>query len=328
MSDDLGKLIGHAQWSGPVYQTFRRLQLDAATAPETTNDTADAGITPASRLSLLTYREQRVETGGGPRFGALRSLLLGDTPAAQRQAPVRVPVVRLVGGSGGCGVTTIVAAMARALAGSGDSTVVIDADPDSPLPCHLGIRDRQEGPGLHTAILPSAHPIFLLKRYDAPGADQPDEWLQQGLASLRHGLDRILVDGTPRFWTGNATEFENALSIVVLTPDFTSLYRLDALLERYANQPVLFLLNKFDASVSLHEQVRVWLGRKLGNRLLNLTLRRTDEIAEALADGVTVLDYAPDSAISDDLRCLRDIVREWNGVDLPIQTTGLVERSA
>ncbi len=328
MSDDLGKLIGHAQLSGPVYQTFRRLQLEAAAAPETASETATTADAPASRLSLMTHREQRADVTPGPRFGALRSLLMGDSPAPRRQAPVQIPIVRFVGGSGGCGVTTVMASVARALAGGGDTTAVIDADAGSPLPYHLGIRDRRDGAVLHTAILPAARPIFVLKPCESARADQPDPWLEQGLASLRHTLDCILVDGTPRFWTTNAAGLDHALTIVVLTPDFTSLYRLDSLLERYAKRPVLFLLNKFDATAGLHEQVRVWLSRKLGDRLMTLTLRRTDEVAEALAEGVTVLDHAPDSAISGELRVLADIVREWDGVNLPDTDMLAGERSA
>lgn len=327
MSDDLGKLIGHAQWCGPVYQTFRRLQLDATPSAETTTESA-AEPTMASRLSLMTYREERSDARTGPRFGALRSLLLNDAVPQKAVAAKRVPVVRFVGSSGGCGVTTILAAMARALASAGESSVLIDADPESPLPCHLGIRERRDTAGLHTAILPAAHPVFLLKRYETAN-EQPQQWLEEGLAPLRYGLDRMLVDGSPRFWNATApAELDQALTIVVLTPDFTSLYKLDALLERYADKPVLFLLNKFDGSVALHEQVRVWLERKLGQQLLRVTLRRTDEVAEALADGVTVLDYAPDAAICDDLRALRDLVRAWDGVNLPAATAGLMELGA
>jgi hypothetical protein len=60
----------------------------------------------------------------------------------------------------------------------------------------------------------------------------------------------------------------------------------------------LYLLNQFDASSPLHLDVREMLQQQLGDRLLPFVLRRSSAVSEALAEGMTVIDYAPDSPVA------------------------------
>ncbi len=53
-----------------------------------------------------------------------------------------------------------------------------------------------------------------------------------------------------------------------------------------------YLLNGFDASLPLHLDVREVLRGKLGERLLPFAVRRSPAVSEALAEGMTVIDYA------------------------------------
>jgi cellulose biosynthesis protein BcsQ len=62
------------------------------------------------------------------------------------------------------------------------------------------------------------------------------------------------------------------------------------------------VLNQFDPSLPLHLDVREVLREQLGDRLLPFTLRRAPAVSEALAEGMTVLDYAPDAPVSQDYR--------------------------
>jgi cellulose biosynthesis protein BcsQ len=50
----------------------------------------------------------------------------------------------------------------------------------------------------------------------------------------------------------------------------------------------------------LHLDVREVLRRQLGDRLLPYVIRRSPAVSEALAEGMTVVDYQPDAAISED----------------------------
>jgi cellulose biosynthesis protein BcsQ len=69
-----------------------------------------------------------------------------------------------------------------------------------------------------------------------------------------------------------------------------------------SGQPVrpYYVLNQFDPSLPLHLDVREVLREQLGERLLPFVLRRTPAVSEALAEGMTVVDYAPNSPVSED----------------------------
>ncbi len=67
---------------------------------------------------------------------------------------------------------------------------------------------------------------------------------------------------------------------------------------------ILYLLNQFDASVPLHLDVRAMLQQQLGDRLIPFVLRRSSVVSEALAEGMTVIDYAPGSGAAEDYRAL------------------------
>ncbi len=59
--------------------------------------------------------------------------------------------------------------------------------------------------------------------------------------------------------------------------------------------------------------------KQLGAKLLPFTIRRSDLVSEALASGMTVLDYAPKSAIVDDLMRLAAWAGEIGNVrEIPV----------
>jgi cellulose biosynthesis protein BcsQ len=70
-----------------------------------------------------------------------------------------------------------------------------------------------------------------------------------------------------------------------------------------------YVLNQFDASLPLHLDVREVFRHQLGDRLLRSAIRRSPLIGEALADGMTILDYAPDAAVSQDFRDVANWLR-------------------
>ena len=78
--------------------------------------------------------------------------------------------------------------------------------------------------------------------------------------------------------------------------------------EGHVLQP-FYVLNQFDASLPLHLDVREALRQKLGDRLLPIVIRRAPAVAEALAEGMTVMDYAPNSAVTEDYTQLATWVR-------------------
>ena len=71
------------------------------------------------------------------------------------------------------------------------------------------------------------------------------------------------------------------------------------------------MLNQFDPSLPLHLDVREVLREQLGERLLPFALRRTPAVSEALAEGMTVVDYAPASTVAEDFVALAAGSRAW-----------------
>jgi cellulose biosynthesis protein BcsQ len=61
-----------------------------------------------------------------------------------------------------------------------------------------------------------------------------------------------------------------------------------------------YVLNQFDPSMPLHLDVREVLREQLGDRLLPFAMRHAPAISEALAEGMTVMDYAPNSSVAED----------------------------
>ena len=110
----------------------------------------------------------------------------------------------------------------------------------------------------------------------------------------------------------------NPTLLVPVAPDMNSVISLQAVqrffegannYEGRAIQPY-YVLNGFDASLPLHLDVREVLRRQLGERLLPFVVRRAPAVSEALAEGMTVIDYAPDAAITEDYRNIAGWLRD------------------
>jgi cellulose biosynthesis protein BcsQ len=102
----------------------------------------------------------------------------------------------------------------------------------------------------------------------------------------------------------------NPIVLVPMAPDMNSVISLQAVERQFRaivdheGWPLLpfYVLNKFDASLALHLDVREVLRRQIGDRLLPVAIRRSPAVSEALAEGMTVLDYAPEAPVSQDYR--------------------------
>ena len=70
-----------------------------------------------------------------------------------------------------------------------------------------------------------------------------------------------------------------------------------------------YVLNQFDYSLPLHLDVREILREQIGDRLLPFALRRSPAVSEALAEGMTVIDYAPGAVVAEDYAHLAQWVR-------------------
>jgi cellulose biosynthesis protein BcsQ len=98
--------------------------------------------------------------------------------------------------------------------------------------------------------------------------------------------------------------------LVPIAPDMNSVISVQAVERLFREfqdsegRPLLpfYVLNQFDTSLPLHLDVREVYRRQLGDRLLQFAIRRSPAVSEALADGMTVVDYAPEATVSQDYR--------------------------
>ena len=71
-----------------------------------------------------------------------------------------------------------------------------------------------------------------------------------------------------------------------------------------------YVLNQYDPGLPLHLDVREVLRQSLGDRLLPFTVHRAPAVSEALAEGMTVIDYAPGTPVAEEYKSLAAWLRD------------------
>jgi cellulose biosynthesis protein BcsQ len=255
--------------------------------------------------------------GLAPRWYALRSIFAPPEQVSTPSLDDRPPMVAVFSLAGGVGKTCLVATLGRALAAFGERVLLADTATYGPLPLYFGSREFK--PGVVRTFSPPGGendaPVQVLtlepERYPGDGADEDDPLLGE-LGRDGRGASRILVDiGTASRQVTRRLFLLRPTILIPILPDISSVATvrsLEAFLFNPANPPnrdretgaIFYLLNQFDASSPLHLDVRETLQQQLGDRLLPLVLRRSSAVSEALAEGTTVIDYAPGSAVAED----------------------------
>jgi cellulose biosynthesis protein BcsQ len=251
------------------------------------------------------------------RWYALRSIFAPPEVVSTPSLEDRPPMVAVFSLAGGVGKTCLVATLGRALAALGEHVLLADTAAYGPLPLYFGSREFK--PGVVRTFSPPGGegdaPVQVLtlepERYPGDGADEHDPLLGE-LGRDGRSASRILVDiGTASRQVTRRLLLLRPTILIPILPDISSVATvrsLEAFLFNPPNQPnrdrqtgaVFYLLNQFDVSSPLHLDVRDTLQQQLGDRLLPLVLRRSSAVSEALAEGTTVIDYAPGSAVAED----------------------------
>jgi len=301
-----------------IYQRPTRDQAPQLVPSEPSPESSDDLSGATETLSQPTRQTgPQPMDGVAARWYALRSIFAPPEVVSTPSFEDRPPMVAVFSLAGGVGKTCLVATLGRALAAFGERVLLADTAAYGPLPLYFGSREFK--PGVVRTFSPPGGendaPVQVLtlepERYPGDGADEHDPLLGE-LGRDGRGANRILVDiGTAsRQVTGRLLRLRPTILIPIL-PDMSSVATvrsLEAFLFNPANQPnrdretgaVFYLLNQFDASSPLHLDVRETLQQQLGDRLLPLVLRRSSAVSEALAEGTTVIDYAPGSAVAQD----------------------------
>jgi cellulose synthase operon protein YhjQ len=254
------------------------------------------------------------------RWFALRGVFNGSVPPVEvSPAPsaARAPSLAIFSLAGGVGKTSLVATLGRALSARGERVLLVDTAAFGLLPFFFGAIDQRPGvlrtftpPGMSSDV-----PIQLVTiDADVLGSEMPgQESLSGEIQNFARGASRILVDlATASGATTSRIMRMAPMVLVPVIPDMNSVVSvssIDAFFEHNSSpqcRPVqpYYVLNQFDPSLPLHLDVREVLREQLGERLLAFALRRSPSMSEALAEGMTVLDYAPSSSLAEDFSTL------------------------
>jgi cellulose synthase operon protein YhjQ len=284
----------------------------------------EAEAAQETALTEDTLQESRERVAS--RWFALRELFEQEPqePAPEEKASQsgEVPVLAVFSLAGGVGKTSLVATLGRALASSGEKVLLTDTTSHGLLPFYFGASELR--PGVVRTFSPPVGsadaPVHLLS-FDLreKGGDlSAQEWLAEELTRNGQGMQRVLVDLSPAVpWVVRRLARMNSMVMVPMAPELSSVISLGAVERFFADvtgsngKPVhpRYVLNGFDASLPLHLDVREVLRQQLGDRLLPFVIRRSPAVSEALAEGMTVMDYAPETAVAGDFLNLASWLR-------------------
>ena len=306
-----------------------RRQPEAAEAHHTSQfgvavETAANGGAPAS-LSASTVApdidtQPETHNRSGAHWFGLRGAF-GDASAPQEapaaKEPSHVPVLAVFSLDGGVGKTSLAATLGRILSSRGERVMLMETTPHGLLPFYFGARDRRSGV-VRTFRPPAPStdtPLQIISdesRALLPDSPEKPQFPAE-IAPYAYGASRVIVDlPTAGVATARRLLPMSPIILVPMIPDMKSLLSAGAI--ESALRPdgeasaksakIYYVLNQFEPSLPLHQDVREALRKRLGDRLLPFELRRASVVSEGLAEGMTVLDYAPDSQIMGDFSLL------------------------
>jgi cellulose synthase operon protein YhjQ len=289
--------------------------LYAPPAPQV-SPTPIAQLSPVQSSVADTLQQSRERVAA--RWFALKGVFEQpgqDQPEAApvRQKETRTPVLAVFSLAGGVGKTSLVATVGRALSSMGEKVLLTDTTSHGLLPFYFGASELRQGT-VRTFSPPSGStdaPIYLVSYdVDQKGPDKTaQEQLAEEIINNSRGMHRILLDLTvSSSWIVRRLSRMNPTILVPVAPDMNSVISLQTVEKFFSGvndgdgrplQP-FYVLNQFDTSLPLHLDVREVMRRQLGDRLLPFVIRRAPAVSEALAEGMTVVDYAPDAPVAED----------------------------
>ena len=298
-----------APQSGPAW-----LYANHAPRPQVPQPPAPPSLRPSPVADTLQEQRER----NASRWFALKGAFepgqeAALEPSIEAHKEVHTPVLAVFSLAGGVGKTSLVATLGRALSSQGEKVLLADTTSQGLLPFYFGASELRPGK-VRTFSPPSGStdaPIHLVS-YDVDstaGDANRQRLLMQEIANTAGGAHRLLLDlNASSGWMVRRLAGMNPTVLVPVAPDMNSVISLQTV-ERYfegivdlEGRAILpnYVMTQFDAALPLHLDVREVLRRQLGDRLLPFVIRRAPAVSEALAEGMTVVDYAPEGAITED----------------------------
>ncbi len=319
MREDLQAPLGRAAWKQPESREVPARPAWLAERPES----AAPATLPQTPGDTIQGSRERLTS----RWFALKGLFDHAAPAAEAApasaaATSHAPVLAVFSLAGGVGKTSLVATLGRALSARGERVLLVDTAAFGLLPFFFGARDQRPGQ-LRTFSPPAASGDAAIQMIavdpDSMGPENASqEVLTAEIGKYSRGVGRVLIDlATASGATTRRILKLAPLVLVPVVPDMNSVVSvsaIDSFFERNSGASgksllPYYVLNQFDSSLPLHLDVREVLREQLGDRLLPFALRRAPAVSEALAEGMTVMDYAPNSTVAEDFGSLAGWVK-------------------
>ncbi|MBW7568488.1 cellulose synthase operon protein YhjQ [Chromobacterium subtsugae] len=235
-------------------------------------------------------------------------------------------ILAVCGVKGGCGATTVAAALALLWQRQQRPVLAMDLCRQNLLRLHFGMewheadgwrRRRDAGADWaraawevgdrHLTLVPHGR---VEEDVDQEGPE-PEEWLRDELAQLERQPGQRTVLDLPARGVAERQQGLKAAShaLVMLSADPAACALLDAVeAELHAGglpaERIFFVINHFNPLRKLDGDVELLLRKKLGPRLAPLPIHRDEAVREAFAKQQPLFDYAPASQAADDLRQL------------------------
>ena len=225
--------------------------------------------------------------------------------------------VTVAGAAGGVGATTIAATLARVCSRRGRSVFFFDAAEESIVPLYLGAGRIVSGTSPGWSFLP--HPelhqgaISVVACGSTPAVGNVQSPWSRARSLGGIAADIVIDSGSLHGFESPAEIMRGTTSLVVLAPDIRCVLQVRGIERRFATGDAdslpQYVLNQFDPEIPLHQEVRASLANHLGDRLAPTAIRTAREIPQALSAGLTVIDYAPNSHVANDIVLVADWLR-------------------
>ena len=213
--------------------------------------------------------------------------------------------------AGGVGKTTLAVSLARMLSGMHRQVLLADCGLFPTIPHHLGARGQRLGP-LQFFYAPASAAALPVGMFRLPLAELHKRGFQELLEQVEASESVLLIDlptlhGTP---AGEVMAHVDHV-LVPVTPDVHSIGGLSHLKQLLAaserHVQVHYVINRFDDSQVLHHEIRERLPELLHSGLLPFVVHEDRAVQEASANGLTILDYRPQSSAARQIA----VLAEW-----------------
>lgn len=288
--------------------------------PQTTGERHWQSAVPACEFSLEDSLQQCRQQVASRWFALREAFGTAPTPAwlDGRVPDKAASICGIFSVAGGVGKTSLTAALGRTLSATGERVVLAEVNAHGLLPFYFGgsagggLVSEWQDAGVSTG---DGRPALISFSSGATDARASEKAFAEALDRYSDAGTRVIVDlCSSALWGMRVLLQRQATILVPIAPDMTSVLTLKAV-EKYVHGlseqvqlpvHVRYVLNQFEPGLPLHLDIRQTLERHLGDRLLPFMIRRSPMVAEALAEAMTVMEYAPESDVARDYQTVAD----------------------